>query len=111
MGLIQKEQALDRLELIKEECLAANKRVCAGTVQEAINSISSIKEIDLSGSKAVIETAEIVVSLEPFFKGGQIGRDVYRCGKCWGRVDRHDRFCKACGRKLIIKYESEENNP
>lgn len=103
MGLIQKEQALDRLELIKEECLAANKRVCAGTVQEAINSISSMKEIDLSGSKAVVETAEIIVCLEPFFPGGQIGRDVHRCGFCQTQVDPHDRFCKFCGRKLIAK--------
>ena len=108
MGLIQKEQALERLELIKEECMAANKRVCAGTAQDAINSISSMKEIDPSDNKAMVETAEIIVCLEPFFPGGQIGRDVYRCGKCSTRVDKHDRFCNYCGRKLIIKYESEE---
>ncbi len=101
MGCIRKEDALERLALIKEECMAANKRVCAGTVQQAMDAVSRIKEFEIVPTRIEPETSEIIVSLEPYFPGGQIGRDVHRCRFCQTQVDKHDRFCKFCGKKFI----------
>lgn len=108
MGYILKEQVLERLELIKEECIAANKRACAGTAQDAISSIASMRDFEyLDPKSASPETSEITVTLEPFFPGGQIGRDVHRCRFCQTQVDKKDRFCKFCGKRLI-KKEGEQ---
>ena len=104
MGYIRKEEVLSRLALIKEECIAANKRACAGTAQDAISTVMAMRDFEyLDAKSASPETSEITVTLEPFFPGGQIVRDVYRCGFCQTQVDPHDRFCKFCGRKLITK--------
>ncbi len=101
-GLVSKKDVLSSLALIRDEYIAANKRVAANAAQECMQVVEKANTKTISFQP---EESNRIVCMEPFFKGGVIGRDVYRCGKRQGRIDKHDAFCKSCGRKLVGTYE------
>jgi len=47
------------------------------------------------------ETADRIVVMEPFLRGGRVGTEVYKCGVCRTQVYGRDRFCRGCGRELV----------
>ena len=47
------------------------------------------------------ETADRIVVMEPFLRGGKVGTEVYKCGVCRTQVYGRDRFCRGCGRELV----------
>ncbi len=95
---VSKKDVLSYLKLIKDNYAADNKRTASAVVQECMDAVEAAKTKTISYQP---EESKIVVSLEPFFENGVIGRDVYRCWRCSKRVDKHDAFCKSCGRKLV----------
>lgn len=49
-------------------------------------------------------TDELVVrekAVEPFFKGGVVGREVVRCGYCGQEEIGRGKYCKMCGKRLV----------
>lgn len=75
-----------------------NKRVAAGAVQECIGILESLPVYD-TFSYAPKE-AQITEAVEPWYPGALTGRIVARCGFCKTQVERKDKFCRFCGRKL-----------
>ena len=47
------------------------------------------------------DTADRIVVMEPFLRGGRVGTEVYKCGVCRTQVYGRDRFCRGCGRELV----------
>ena len=92
----------DRLEKLKARLLPLTEQHYPMDIQETakscIKTIESMEE--LQGMQRPEERSERTVSVEPFFEGGAIGRDVYRCHKCGNRVGCHDVYCLTCGRRL-----------
>lgn len=97
-GFVSKKDVLSSLALIRDDYIAANKRVAANAVQECIQVVEEAQTKTISFQP---EESNRIVCVEPFFEGGVIGREVYRCGKCQERIDKHDAYCKSCGRKLV----------
>ena len=104
MDTINRENALERLRAIREVYLEERRNAVAGAVRECIETLEGMPKAEPE-IKIVTPEARRTVSVEPFFDGGQIGRDVYRCGHCRAKVDRHDLFCHHCGRKLVDQDE------
>ena len=100
MDTINRENALERLRAIREVYLEERRNAVAGAVRECIETLEGMPKAEPE-IKIVTPEARRTVSVEPFFDGGQIGRDVYRCGHCQTQVDKKDRFCKFCGRKMV----------
>ena len=50
----------------------------------------------------VPKEAKITEAVEPWYPGALTGRAVTRCGFCTTQIERKDKFCRFCGRKLII---------
>lgn len=46
-------------------------------------------------------------AVEPFFKGGVVGREVVRCGNCGQEEIGRGNYCKGCGMRLVDKIEEE----
>lgn len=46
-------------------------------------------------------TAMKVCDTEPIMKGSIIGKDVWRCQRCYNRIDKNDRYCRTCGVRLV----------
>lgn len=44
---------------------------------------------------------------EPYLLNGCVTRKVRRCGTCMGRIDKHDKYCRTCGRAITGKEEEE----
>ena len=97
-GYVSKKDVLGSMALIRDSYIEANKRVASNAVQECMQVVEEAKAKMISYQP---EESQRVVCLEPFFEGGVIGREVYRCRKCRAQVGKHDAFCKACGRKLV----------
>ena len=95
---VSKNDVLNYLQLIKDAYMEENKRAASAVVQECMDAVEKAKTKTISYKP---EESRKETFLEPFFEGGLIGRDVYRCGRCSTRVDKHDAFCKSCGRKLV----------
>ena len=87
-GYVSKKDVLGSMALISRK---ESVQECMQVVEEAKAKMISYQP----------EESQRVVCLEPFFEGGVIGREVYRCRKCRAQVGKHDAFCKACGRKLV----------
>lgn len=54
------------------------------------------------------ELVERTRAIEPYFKGGAIGREVVRCGYCGQEEVGRGQYCKMCGRRLVDKIEDNE---
>lgn len=100
MGIISLEEATERLQTLREAHLAENKRAAAAAVSGCIAALEAMPKVE-PVIKVLSLEAERTVSVEPFFPGGAIGRDVYRCGHCRMKVGKHDAYCLRCGRKLV----------
>ena len=57
---------------------------------------------DMEDDQAVRKRA-----VEPFFKGGVVGREVVRCGNCGQEEIGRGHYCKGCGRRLVDKLEED----
>lgn len=97
MAMIDFDKAKESLAAFRDELKEIKCHKSAGTVQRCID---RLMEIECEENAAPM-TAEKVAKVEPFFRGGQIGRDVWHCGSCDVVIDKHDRYCRGCGRKLI----------
>lgn len=95
---ISKTAVLERMTETKNYFELERKRVAASAVQDCINIVEKLEPRTVSFEP---EKAIRTVSVEPFFHGGQIGRDVHRCGWCTTQVDKKDKYCRFCGRKLV----------
>jgi hypothetical protein len=104
MDYINLAEAKGRLWTIKEAYLQERKNAAASAVRECIETLEKMPKAKPE-IKIVTPEANRTVSVEPFFYGGQIGRDVYRCGNCREKVNKHDNFCHQCGRKLVDQDE------
>ena len=97
---INRAELLQCLQTIKEMYVEEHKLAVASGVNECIRAVEAAKPVE-PPPKIVTPEAQRTVSVEPYFVGGMIGRDVYRCGHCREVVGTHDVFCKSCGRKLV----------
>ena len=95
---IKKETAVVALKVIKQECSASKNIYGRIAVEDCIKAVKGLPEVD--PEEITVPTAGRVMSLEPFFKNGFTGRDVWRCGACKRRIWQHDKYCPNCGRKL-----------
>ena len=97
---IRLPEALDRLQRIRENLLADRKNMAAGTVGDCIRALSALPHVKPE-LRIITPESHRIVAVEPYFEGGMIGRDVYRCERCRAKVDRHDLYCHECGGKLV----------
>ena len=95
---IKKETAVVALKVLKQECSASKNIYGRIAVEDCIKAIRNLPEVE--PEEIPVPTAGRVKRLEPFFKNGMTGRDVWRCGACKRRIWEHDRYCPQCGRKL-----------
>ena len=95
---ISSQAVNERLQIIRDSYVSENKRTAAIAAQDCLDAIAKIETKNITFEP---ETALRLVCLEPFFKDGAIGRDVYRCEKCGNRVGKYSRFCESCGRRLV----------
>ena len=95
---ISKTAVLERMAETLSYFELERKRVAASAVQDCINIVEKLEPRTVSFEP---EKAVRTVSVEPFFQGGQIGREVMRCGFCQTQIEKKDRFCRFCGRKLV----------
>ena len=100
MDCINLADATKRLRTIREAYLEKHKNAASGAVRECIDALEMMPKAEPE-IKIITPEARRTVSVEPFFEGGQIGRDVYRCGHCRMKVGKHDAHCLRCGRKLV----------
>lgn len=98
---VLRTDAIARMQELKDCFDLENKRTAAGAVLDCMGIVEDLEGKTISFEP---EKAERTVCLEPFFPDGQIGRDVYRCGKCQNRVGRHSRYCETCGRRLVDSH-------
>ena len=95
---ISKTDVIGRMSELKDGFELERKRVAAQAVQGCINLVEKMEQRTVSFEP---EKAKRTVSVEPFFPGGQIGREVYRCGWCTTQIEKKDKYCRFCGRKLV----------
>ena len=95
---ISKIVVLDRMEETKTYFELERKHMAASAVKDCIKIVEKLEPRTVSYEP---EKAVRTVSVEPFFQGGQIGREVMRCGFCQTQIEKKDRFCRFCGRKLV----------
>ena len=95
---ISKTAVLERMAETLSYFELERKRVAASAVQDCMNIVEKLEPRTVSFEP---EKAKRTVSVEPFFPGGQIGREVYRCGWCTTQIDKKDKYCRFCGRKLV----------
>ena len=95
---IKKETAVVALKVLKQECSASKNIYGRIAVEDCIKAVNALPGVDPDG--ITVPKARRVVTLEPFFKDGATGRDVWRCGVCQRRIWRYDRYCPNCGRRL-----------
>lgn len=100
MELISRENAIELLEALRREFQDEKLSMRAGVVEHVIHIISGMKPIaadDVKGVKSSLRLTKV----EPWWKGALTGHDVTRCGMCAAKVNRADRYCPNCGRKLV----------
>ncbi len=97
---IPKDEALRQLTLLRDGYELENKRAAASAVTNCLDVIGEMGGKQISTEP---EEAPMTVAAEPWWKDALTGRDVYRCGRCTRQVDKKDRYCRFCGRKLIKK--------
>ena len=95
---ISKTAALELMEQLKAGFELEHKFSAASAVQGCMNALEKLEPRTVSFEP---EKAVRTVSVEPFFQGGQIGREVMRCGFCQTQIEKKDRFCRFCDRKLV----------
>lgn len=95
---ISKMVVLDRMEETKTYFELERKHMAASAVKDCIKIVEKLEPRTVSYEP---EKAKRTVSVEPYFPGGQIGREVYRCGWCTTQIDKKDKYCRFCGRKLV----------
>ena len=95
---ISKTAVLERMAETLSYFELERKRVAASAVQDCMNIVEKLEPRTVSYEP---EKAKRTVDVEPFFKGGQIGREVMRCGFCQTQIEKKDRYCGFCGRKLV----------
>lgn len=93
---IDRESTMKRLEKIRETYMEEKKCAAASAVDACMECVRTEKR---SYNTVTLE-ARRICRVEPFFQGGVIGRDVYRCENCKNVVGKHSVFCETCGRKL-----------
>lgn len=98
MIYVDRTEALGQMETLRSGLSRENKRVAAGAVQECVDILVSLPVYD-TFSYAPKE-AQITEAVEPWYPGALTGRAVARCGFCQTQVDRKDKYCRFCGRKL-----------
>ena len=98
MIYVNRMEALGKMETLRSGLSRENKWVAAGAVQECVGILKSLPVYD-TFSYAPKE-AQITVAVEPWYPGALTGRIVARCGFCQTQVERKDKFCRFCGRKL-----------
>ena len=99
MPYVERAEALEKLETLKSHFLLERQRKAAEGVQGCINTLEKLTphEVDYAP-----KTAKITEAVEPWYPGALTGRAVTRCGYCQTQVDRKDKFCRFCGRKLAV---------
>ena len=105
MIMIDGEAAAARLFKLAQEYVRWNQKVRASIAKECYDIINTMVDEARKTEGGEVEQmmmSEKVCSLEPWFERGLTGRDVWRCGSCHEKIDKDDRFCKSCGRKLVM---------
>jgi len=104
MKYICLEDAQARLMEIRETYIDEHKFAIAGACKECANALENLprKEPEVKKITELPETTR-TVAVEPWYPGALTGRDVWRCGFCTTQVDRKDKYCRFCGRKLVDK--------
>ena len=100
MIYVDKTEALGKMEGLKSGFLRKYKRGAADAVQGCIGILESLPAHE--PFSYVPKEAKITEAVEPWYPGALTGRAVTRCGFCQTQVERKDKFCRFCGRKLII---------
>ena len=104
MDYISRSDALDVVARV-EELLTRNRTlhytrdIMIADMREMLRAIPG-KELEADGE--ALKTALVMDDLQPMLPHGQILMEIQVCGGCGGRVNRHDRFCRHCGRRLIL---------
>lgn len=102
-NMINRDTTLIALRIIEEESKRNRNYAACGGVRRAIK---VVEELPVSGDIGVVSPKAFRFrAVEPWFKNGVTGRDVYRCSACNTVIGKTDAYCKHCGRKLEDRYE------
>ncbi len=47
------------------------------------------------------KTALRISDTEPIMFGSAIGKTVWRCKRCYNRIDSQDAYCRTCGARFV----------
>ncbi len=95
---ISKEAALEKMRKTQVYFTLEKKHVAAKAVEDCIRIVEALEGKSIAYEP---EKARRVVSVEPYFPCGRIGRDVMRCGFCQTQIERKDKYCRFCGKRLV----------
>ena len=112
MDYISRSDALDAVARV-EELLTRNRGVHYTRDAMIVDMREMLRAIPgkaLEADEETLGTALIMNDLKPMLPHGQIMMEIQVCGGCGGRVDRHDCFCKHCGRRLILPRKEDKSH-
>ncbi len=101
--LLSREKVIGILDTLSEDYRKRRLLFCADALDEAKRNVLLAETDEKVVSVEKTREAPRMVKVEPWYKGSDIGRDVYRCGYCGSQIDGKDRFCRYCGRKFTEK--------
>ena len=90
------------------------KSTVADTFDRVVEYISKMRDESLTEYAERIEQAlqdketKAIERHEPIMLKSPITKSVWRCGTCMERVERHDKYCKSCGRAITEWEEHDE---
>ena len=103
MELINKDTAFMALKIAEDDAKRAKAYATCGGIRKCQEIIQGLTGTQYEGVKS--PKAVRVVQVEPWFKDGLTGRDVWRCSVCAQKISPKDKYCVNCGRKLEDRYE------